>query len=223
MINIGMLRNVHRASRSDQSSFTEDTGDARRTTRPLRSLPSQLAGGPPVVIAKRWRERLTYLAMSLVVGWHSLAIIIAPAPDSSGMAQTLRFLLQPYLSLFRLDNQWNFFAPSPGRHLQFRYVVEDAAGKRHVFIPVDEASGSVPRYVMWREFKYLYEGVMEAPEIRSEPIGALLCRRHASLNPVSVSLLQVQELDFSPADYLQGHRPLDPDFVAVDTLANVKC
>ena len=169
-----------------------------------------------------WRERLTYLAMSLVVGWHSFAIIVAPAPDGSTIVQTLRFLVQPYLSLFRLDNRWNFFVPVV-KYLQFRYVVEDAAGKRHVFIPVEEASGSIPRYVMWREFKYLYEGVMEAPEIRGDAITALLCRRHASLNPVSISLLQVQELEFSPEDYLQGRRPLDPEFITVNTLTNIKC
>lgn len=170
----------------------------------------------------QWRKRLTYLAMSLVVGWHSFAIIVAPTPYGSTMVQMLRFLVQPYLSLFRLDNQWNFFVPV-GKHMQFRYVVEDAAGKRRVFIPVEEASESIPRYVMWREFKYLYEGVMEAPEIRGEAIAALLCRRHASLNPVSISLLQVQELEFSPEDYLRGHRPLDPEFVTVNTLANIKC
>jgi hypothetical protein len=170
----------------------------------------------------QWRERLTYLAMSLVVGWHSFAIIVAPTPSGSAMVQTFRSLAQPYLSLFRLDNQWNFFVPV-GKHMQFRYVVQDAAGKRHVFIPVEEASESLPRYVMWREFKYLYEGVMEAPEIRGPAITALLCQRHASLNPVSISLLQVQELEFSPEDYRQGHRPLDPEFVTVNTLSNIKC
>jgi hypothetical protein len=170
-----------------------------------------------------WRERVTYLAMSLVVGWHTLAMIVAPAPEGSTMMQTFRFLVQPYLSLFRLDNQWNFFAPSVGKHLQFRYVVEDVAGKRTVFIPVEDIGRSFPRYVMWREFKYFYEGIMEAPEIRGAAITALLCRRHASLKPAGISLLRVQELDFWPQDYLQGRRPLDPEFVSVETLTNIEC
>jgi len=174
------------------------------------------------MIAAQWRERLTYLAMSLIVGWHSLAMIVAPTPDSSTMVQTLRFLLQPYLTLFRLDNRWNFFAPV-GKYMQFRYVVVDAAGKRHVFIPTEEASGTVARYVMWRELKYSYEAFLEAPGTLAAAVGARLCRKHASLNPVSISLLQVQELAFSPQDYLQGHRPLDPEFVTVNTLADTKC
>jgi hypothetical protein len=174
------------------------------------------------MISVLWRERLAYLAMSLVVGWHSLAIIVAPTPDGSSIVQALRFVVQPYLSLFRLDNRWNFFVPV-GKHMQFRYVVEDTAGKRHVFVPVEEPSGSIPRYVMWREMKYFYEGVMEAPDIRGAAIVASLCRKHASLNPASITLLQVQELDFSHEAYLQGYRPLDPEFVTVNTLANIKC
>ena len=175
------------------------------------------------MISIQWRERLTYLAMSLVVGWHSFAIIVAPAPNDSAMLQSFRFLVQPYLSLFRLDNHWNFFAPSVGRHAIFRYIMEDAAGKQYVFAPVEEATSSVPSYVMWREFKYLFDEVMLAPEARSEVTAAILCRKHASLNPASISLLQMQELDFWPEDYLQGHRTLDPAFVTVHTLANLKC
>ena len=175
------------------------------------------------MISAAWRARLTYLAMSLVVGWHSFAIIVAPMPDGSGMVQWFRFVAQPYLSLFRLDNNWSFFAPSVGKHMQFRYVVEDAAGTRHEFVPVLERTWSLPRYWMWREFKYLFDALMESPDARSERATALLCKKHAALKPVAVSLIQVQELDFWPEDYLQGHRPLDPDFVEVTTLTNAAC
>ena len=71
-----------------------------------------------------WRDRLTYLAMSLVVAWHSFAMVVGPAPGNSTLVQSLRPLVQPYISLFRLDTSWNFFAPV-GKHTQFRYVIED--------------------------------------------------------------------------------------------------
>jgi hypothetical protein len=177
----------------------------------------------PPLTKSPWRDRLTYGAMSLVVGWHSLAMIIAPMPDDSELVQTFRFILQPYLSLFRLDNKWNFFAPSVGRHLQFRYVVEDSKGGQHVFIPVLEPRESVAHYVMWRELKYFYEGVMEAPDIRGYAIVPLSCQRHASLNPVAITLQQVQEGAFSPDDYLRGHRPQDPEFMTVNTLSKIDC
>ena len=89
------------------------------------------------MIWNRWRHRLTYLVMSAFVAWHTLAMVIAPAPDSSVSVRTLRAALQPYLTLFRLDNPWNFFAPTIGGS-QLRYSVEDAAGARHAFKPTEQ-------------------------------------------------------------------------------------
>jgi hypothetical protein len=171
----------------------------------------------------RWRHRLTYLAMSLIVGWHALAVLLAPAPDSSEALQSLRRVLQPYLSMLRLDNTWSFFAPSVGKHAQFRYVVEDAGGTEHTIVPSEERSSSLASYVLWREFKYLYEGIMEDPEGRGDAIGAYLCRKHAALRPVSVTLVEVRERDFWREDYLRGKRPLDPGFVVVNPLRRVEC
>jgi hypothetical protein len=76
---------------------------------------------------------------------------------------------------------------------------------------------------MWRELKYFYEGVMEAPDLRGYAIVPMLCQRHASLNPVTISLQQVLEEAFSPGDYLKGHRPLDPEFMTVTTLSKIDC
>jgi hypothetical protein len=137
--------------------------------------------------------------------------------------QVLRGLLHPYLSLFRLDTTWNFFAPSVGRHAQFRYVIEDSAGTEHTFVPTEESSWFLPRYVWWREFKYLYDGVMESSDTRGDSVAALLCRMHASLEPVAVTLLQLQEQDFWPEDYLLGKRPLDPEYVSLNALTRVAC
>jgi hypothetical protein len=170
-----------------------------------------------------WRRRLTYLAMSLLVAWHTLAVVLAPAPENSETVQVFRAVLQPYLSLLRLDNSWSFFAPSVGKHSQFRYIVEDAAGTEHTFVPTEEPSSSLPSYVLWREFKYLYEGIMEDAENHGDAIGAFLCRRHASLKPLSVTLVEIQEQDFWREDYLRGKRPLDPEFVVVNPLRRIEC
>ena len=90
------------------------------------------------MISKHWRERLTYAAMSMFVAWHTLAMVVAPAPEDSITAGSLRRLLDSYLTLFYLDDKWDFFAPSVDRGKQFRYVVEDASGTRHSFVPLEE-------------------------------------------------------------------------------------
>jgi hypothetical protein len=169
-----------------------------------------------------WWKSLIYLVMSLVVAWHSAAIMLSPLPENSGALRWARSYLNPYLALFRLDNRWSFFAPEVGKQRVFRYIVEDAEGKEHTFEPLNEHSWSFPRYVLWRQFKYLYDSIMSDPEAYV-PVVALLCRQHASLKPVAVSFVQVQELDFWAEDYLKGHRPLQPDYVQVIRLTNTSC
>ena len=183
----------------------------------------QHADEPPATFAGGWRQRVTYLAMSLFVGWHTLAIIIAPTPTGSEIVQSLRSLVQPYIYFFRLDNQWSFFAPKVGRQGPFRYVVEASDGKRHVFVPSEEPPQSIAQYFMWREWKYYYDKLMDSPDARGYLIAGLFCKKHAALNPVSIMLLRVQERDFSVEDYLQGYRPEDARFTNVVSLGNIDC
>jgi len=172
-----------------------------------------------VMISKKLRGRLIYLAMSLFVGWHTMAMILAPAPDDSPTIESLRFLFQPYLSFFKLQNTWGFFDNIPRSH-QFRYVIKDAGGKQHTFVPIEDFKWFHPRY-NW--FNITYWAVMESPELYGKYFALSSCREHAALKPASVELLLIQEEDFRPADMLQGHRPLDPEFTTVNTLMRVDC
>jgi len=171
-----------------------------------------------VMVSRQWRKRLTYLAMSLFVGWHTLAMVLGP--NSSATAQASRVVLQPYLSLFRLDSTWAFFAPSVGKHSQFRYVITDANGRDHTFVPNEELNWYLPTDI-W--FKNWYYTIIEFPETFGDFFAQLFCRQHADLKPVSITLLAIQEQPFSPEDHLRGKRPLDPEFITVDTLKHVEC
>ena len=72
------------------------------------------------MISKPWRERLIFVAMSVFVVWHTIAMVLAPAPENSVTVQSLRVVFQPYLTLFKLDNPWDFFAPNVEKGAQFR-------------------------------------------------------------------------------------------------------
>jgi hypothetical protein len=183
---------------------------------------ADLALAMPSVNWALWRSRLKMLAMSLVVGWQALAILVAPAPSDSEIVGALRHVLQPYLSLLRLDNGWSFFAPI-GKHSQFRYVIKDGQGIDHVFVPTEEPATSISKYVWWREWKYLFDGIMSTAQERAATVGTLLCREHPELNPLFVTLLEIREQNYLPQDVLNGKRPLDPEFVAVNPLARVPC
>ena len=176
----------------------------------------------PTMISNAWRERLTYAVMSAFVAWHTLALVVAPAPPSSVTAQGLRVLMQPYLSLLRLDNPWNFFAPPFGslRMSQFRYVIEDKTGEKHNFMPESEFSGLSPSYFWFRGW---YDEIIANPETYADIAAALYCRKHASLHPVSITLFEIQEKDFTQTDFLAGQHRWDPAFVTEKTIKQVTC
>jgi hypothetical protein len=175
------------------------------------------------MISNAFRERLIYGAMSAFIAWQTLAIVVAPAPQSSVIVQGLRAVLQPYLTLFWLDSTWDFFAPSVDTSFtsrQFLYVVEDNAGKKLFFMPEAEFSWLEPRYFWFRDW---HLAIIDSPEDYADIAAAFYCRKHAALHPVAVTLLAAYEKPFTRTDFLARKKRWDPEFVTVDTIKNVKC
>jgi hypothetical protein len=172
------------------------------------------------MISKQWRERLVYAAMSVFVVWHTLAMVIAPAPDESELVKSVRGLVQPYLVLFNLNNHWDFFAPNISENSVFRYVVKDSSGVGHTFTPMSKWSWFTPHSIWFHDW---YESVVDEPDLYADTFAKFLCREHAELKPVSVVLQNVTGREFAPADLLNGKHPLDPEFVDVEPVKNVKC
>ena len=171
------------------------------------------------MISKPWRDRLIYLAMSLFIAWNVMSMIIAPAPENSPTVQSLRPLFRPYWALFRLESPWSFFE-AVARVPQFRYVIEGADGKEHTFVPVEEFSWYHPRY-NW--FERIYWAIMDSPDTFGDHFVASLCRQHAALKPVRIAFQAVTGGEYRPEDELRGHRPMDAEFVTVDTFVYADC
>jgi len=165
------------------------------------------------------RRRLIYAAMSLLVVWHTFAMVIVTSPDSA-IVQSARAIVGPYVTLLRLDNNWGFFAPEVGLGEQFRYIVEDAAGTQHTFAPGAQLNRFLPSHI-W--FLDRYRNIMEDVDIYGDVVAAQLCRDHASLRPVSITFLEVEQKDFTAADWRSGKRPFDPEFLEVKTLKTIPC
>jgi hypothetical protein len=171
-------------------------------------------------MAEVWRKRATYAAMSLLVVWHTLAMVVAPAPGFSDLVRGLRVVFEPYLTLFALDNDWDFFAPEVGKDSFLRYVIKDDAGVEHSFDSDASLNWFHPSSIWLRGW---YSAVLNFPDDFGEEIGALFCREHAELHPVSITLFEVAEQNFGPLDRLSGKRPLDPEFVDVTEVKSFEC
>jgi hypothetical protein len=169
------------------------------------------------MIWQRWRAGLLYAAMSVFVAWHTLAMVVAPASSSSALAQSLRTVLNPYLTFFELDHTWRFFSPDVARGDQLRYIIVDAYGRPHTFVPSEN----------WRWFSTAMLGwdqsVLDQPDLYAEPLAKFYCREHASLRPVSITFLQVKEKTFTPEDHLNGAHPLGPGFTTVHAVRKIRC
>jgi hypothetical protein len=157
--------------------------------------------------------------MSILLAWHTFAMIIGPAPESP-VTEAAHSLAQPYLTFFGLQHPWDFFAPTVDAGYQFSYVIEDKAGEKHTFTPADRLNNLHPTSI-W--LKDRYAKIMSMPDVYGDAAGATLCLEHASLNPVSVTLLENQHNEFSPRDLLRGKRPTDAEFVEAKTLRTIAC
>ncbi|MGE0750692.1 MAG: hypothetical protein AB7K64_08900 [Variibacter sp.] len=183
----------------------------------LPAAPSASAAAPP-----RARSRLTaagYLAMSLVIVWHTTAMALTLLPDSA-VTDAVRKVFAPYITLLRLDNDWGFFAPNVGSGYTLRYVVEDASGKRQAFSPVDDLNRFLPVSIWFRD---RYRAAVSWPHLYAGAIGESLCREHADLHPVTITLLSVDQKDFWPEDRRAGKDPLDDEFLTIRQLKKVSC
>lgn len=169
--------------------------------------------------SKMLRQRLTYTLMSLFVAWHTLAMVVAPAPDSD-LSQSVRKVLQPYLTLLRLDSQWDFFAPNVGEGSRFRYVIEDEGGQRHTFNPAEQLNWLHPDFFWVRGWYY---AIMDNPELYADAAAARFCGQNTALHPVAVTLLELQEERFTRDDLLSGKSRTDPQFFTQKTIKRVPC
>jgi len=172
------------------------------------------------ILPERWRGRIVYGLMSAFVAWHALALIVGPAPQGSVIARAVRPYVEPYLNLIYLNVGWGFFAPV-GMTSEFRYVVVDEAGKKHTFMPTRGLHWYHPSK-LW--IKDRYRTISQFSEHYGDALMANYCRKHASLKPVEIILLDViQEKLLRPKDHLAGKTSFDPEFATTHTLRSKKC
>ncbi len=161
-----------------------------------------------------------YVLMSVFVAWHSLCLIVGPAPQGSMIAQALRPLVNPYLGFISLNVKWGFFAPV-GDATEFRYLVIDNVGKAHTFRPTSGLAWYHPGN-LWTIDRY--RAIVQRPDVYGDRLIAEYCRKRIALKPVKIKLLQVvQEKAFLPWDHFAGKNPLDPEFATTETLRTKKC
>jgi hypothetical protein len=169
------------------------------------------------------RQKLLYFFASVFLIWHSFALVIGPAPQSY-MRDGLYNIFKPYLSLFRLNNAWAFYAPEPDLGGVLNYKVINKDGDAHEFDiyaeQLDKWSASYFRYNAF--FNNIAWDSEEYRRYR-ESYTQYLCRRHSELSPQSIVLVRITQTPLSYKDYVNGARPLDPDFALAQPDEPARC
>jgi hypothetical protein len=158
-------------------------------------------------------------ALSVFLVWHTLSLLVGPAPNSES-TRILRSYMQPYLTFFRLDNQWEFFAQTIGEGSFLRYDVEDVSGRKHTFYPAQKLSWFHPDYFWFRSWYYR---VIDSPDVYGDYAIQRFCKEHSDLKPAAISLYEMQEQRYTRDHYLSGARRSDAAFIKPDFLIRIRC
>lgn len=164
------------------------------------------------------RRRIIVVTQSLFLLWHSLALVVGPAPGSYSMGKIYP-AFKPYLEFLQMDNSWGFFSPEPGPGIVLRYDIEDTSGREYHFKPFEgtDRTGSIGL----RRSALGYR--LSLDDSFKESFARLLCRKHANLASVKVRLILIRQKLLSPEAYASGHRPLDEDFIRADPSEPYAC
>jgi hypothetical protein len=121
------------------------------------------ASSEPVALPRRTGLRLARWALNLWLGFHILAIIIAPASvdPSSDLVRSAWTLFQPYLQVLYLNHGYHYFAPEPSESTLLSFVAERDDGS--VVKGRIPNFGIKPRLLYHRHFM-LTEHMNVAPE-----------------------------------------------------------
>lgn len=170
-----------------------------RTSLPLRPVP--------------------YVLASLFLVWHTLALVIGPAPGSDLMSRIYPVFV-PYLDGFNLNNQWGFFAPDPHAGSLLRYGLETTGGERRALHLTEDLSRGDAGFL---RYSSLYLTLARQREPFLQAASNYLCRRHEAEQPLAIQFFAGHQLRLGPEQYRAGARPLQDEYVSVEYFEPIAC
>ena len=158
---------------------------------------------------KRTAFDFRFLAASIFLTYHTLAICLAPAPDSYLRRKVAPFF-EPYLKIFHLNNNWGYFAPDPASGILMRYRIEDEDGKMHVFKLTENLKRSDPDFMRMTSLFNKMPGMSPA---YLQGIASYLCGRNSAIKPVRLQFMEGHQVRLSPWAWFRGKRPMDDEYM----------
>lgn len=168
---------------------------------------------------KTFKNRFLYLIASIFIVWHSLAIIIGPAPGSYLMSKVYP-IFKPYLIAFHINNEWGFFAPDPAKGSLLRYIIVDDKNQEHVFKLTENLRRNGHGFLRYTS---LYLTIARNNENFVVSAANYLCAKHNDINSKQIQFFMGHQQAITPDEFIAGHRPLDDKYMSVEYLPSLSC
>lgn len=158
-----------------------------------------------------------YALLSLFVAFHGSAIVTAPLPRAE-LSAPVEDLVEPWVRILRLGNQWKFFSPDPVAAFSLGYEVDVGGQWRSYEVEEFDSGNGGVAFRYWKMFADLED----YPELERSA-ARFLCRRHAALDPERIRFLYRLRKFLLPGSYLKGARMSDPDAWTVREREPIAC
>lgn len=170
-------------------------------------------------------RRLGYALFSLFILWHVAAITIVGPFSKSYLRDGLMQVFGGYLSFFKLDRSWPFYAPNPAYGRIMRYETIDGDGKRALY-PLTQARDKFDHaYFRYTNFYFYLFNNPQYSKARGYDVSVAryLCGQHANDKTVAINFIVLNQKRLTYLDYQQGKRPQDPDFLTQKEFGPYPC
>ena len=158
---------------------------------------------------------LGLVAASIFIVYHVVGIaFVGPAADSY-IRNKMWPYYETYLSALRIDGGWSFYAPDPSYGTIISYEAISEGGEKQIY-PLSHKRPKIERgYFLYTNFfNYALNDPAEAAEKGYiDSMVRYLCDQNSDFPAHEITFIEQSQTAFRYTDYLNGHRPLDPEFL----------
>lgn len=162
--------------------------------------------------------------LSIFIVWHALAIVFVGPFSYSHLRSSLMTYFHGYLTFFRLDHSWPFYAPNVFRGSILKYETTSQSGETKIY-PLTQAKKKFNHaYFRYTNFySYLFSD-LEYTKKRGydKEVVRYLCSRHDE-NITQINFILLLQKPFSHVDYQNGKRPLDKEYLEKSVIGPYSC
>ena len=174
------------------------------------------ASGPSETVGSASMTRkIGLIAASIFVVYHVIGIAFIGPGANSYIRNKIWPYYQTYLSILQIGGGWSFYAPDPSYGTIISYEAVGQDGETQTY-PLSHKRPKIERgYFLYTNFfNYaLADPSAAAEKGYTDSMVRYLCDQTGDFPAYEITFIEQTQKPFRYTDYLNGHRPLDAEFL----------